>query len=87
MAGQLKDEDRSTWRAAMRGVKPLQSARKTPEESPASAPRPESRNALPPINPDWRRGDVKNSTALGAIDRRTLTRIKRGELAVDARLD
>ena len=89
MARQLKDEDRSIWRAAMRGVRPLPSARKAPEELPASAPQPESRarDAVSPVNPDWRRDDAKSGAAPGVIDRRTLTRIKRGELAIDARLD
>ncbi|MGH6983913.1 MAG: Smr/MutS family protein [Stellaceae bacterium] len=82
MARQLKDEDRSIWRAAMRGVKPLPSARQTPEESP------EPTRAVPaPGNFDWRRDDTKGSAPPGAIDRRTLTRIKRGELAIDTRLD
>ena|SRR5487761_137162 len=86
MARQLKDEDRSAWRAATRGVKPLPPARKAPEESPAVAPQPVPRAAPSLVPPDWR-GDAKNSAAPGAIDRRTLTRIKRGELAIDARLD
>jgi len=67
----------------MRGVKPLRPAQTAPEESLTSVPR-----AAPlPVNPDWRRDDAKNSAAPGTIDRRTLTRIKRGELAIDARLD
>ena len=81
MARQLKDEDRSVWRAAMRGVKPLRLTPKEPEEPPAS-------RAVPsPVNFAWRRDDAKSSAPPGTIDRRTLTRIKRGELAIDARLD
>lgn len=89
MTRRLKDEDRSIWRAAMRGVRPLPSARKTPEELPPSGPQPESRarDAVSPVNPDWRGDDAKSGAAPGVIDRRTLTRIKRGELAIDARLD
>lgn len=81
MTRQLKDDDRSIWRAAMRGVKPLRLTPKAPEESPASRPVPA------PAEFDRRRDDTKSSTAPGTIDRRTLTRIKRGELAIDARLD
>lgn len=81
MARQLKDEDRSIWRAAMRGVKPLRVAPKTPEE-------PSAAHAVPsPVKFDWRRDDTKSSASPGTIDRRTLTRIKRGELAIEARLD
>lgn len=81
MARQLKDEDRSVWRAAMRGVKPLRLTPKAPEEPPAS-------RAVPsPVDFAWRRDDAKTGAAPGTIDRRTLTRIKRGELAIDARLD
>ncbi|HEV2264226.1 MAG TPA: Smr/MutS family protein [Stellaceae bacterium] len=87
MTRRLKDEDRSIWRAAMRGVRPLRAARKPPEDSPSSAPEPPSPAAPSPVNFDWRRDDAKNGAAPGAIDRRTLTRIKRGELAIDARLD
>jgi|SRR5579872_759044 len=83
MARQLKDEDRSIWRAAMRGVKPLPSARQTPAES----SEPPSRAAPAPVNCDWRRADTKSGTAPGTIDRRTLTRIRRGDLTIDARLD
>lgn len=81
MARQLKDEDRSIWRAAMRGVKPLRLTPKAPEE-------PAGSHAVPlPVKFDWRRDDTKSSAPPGTIDRRTLTRIKRGELTIDARLD
>ena len=83
MARQLKDEDRSVWRAAMRGVKPLAPAPKAPEESPA----PPARAEPSPVDFAWRRDDAKTGAAPGTIDRRTLTRIKRGELTIDARLD
>ena len=83
MARQLKDEDRSIWRAAMRGVKPLQPAEKVAEES----PKPASRTVSSRVRPDWRRDNAKSSASPGTIDRRTLTRIKRGELAIDVRLD
>src|SRR5215469_10557809 len=83
MARQLKDEDRSIWRAAMRGVKPLRRTSKASEE----LPEPPSRAAPSPVHPAGRRDDTKSSTAPGAIDRRTLTRIKRGERTIDARID
>ena len=83
MAKQLKDEDRSIWRAAMRGVKPLPSSAKAPEES----PEPPSRAEPVPVKLEWHGDDTKSRTAPGVVDRRTLTRIKRGEVAIDARLD
>ena len=65
----------------MRGVKPLRLTPKAPEEPSAS-------RAIPsPVNVEWRRDDAKTGAAPGTIDRRTLTRIKRGERAIDARLD
>src|SRR5215469_524761 len=87
MAKQLKDDDRSVWRAAMRGVRPLQSTRKALEESPADAPQPVPRAAPSPKHADWHGDGAKNRAAPGTVDRRTLTRIKRGELAIDAHLD
>ncbi|HYL49040.1 MAG TPA: Smr/MutS family protein [Stellaceae bacterium] len=89
MARQLKDEDRSLWRAAMRGVKPLRTARHATEEIPAVPRRPESHDGTVPVRAPGRpRGETaKSASTAGGIDRRTLTRIKRGELAVDARLD
>ncbi|HYL32684.1 MAG TPA: Smr/MutS family protein [Stellaceae bacterium] len=89
MARQLKDEDRSLWRAAMRGVKPLPTARHASEESPPIPRRPEPHDGGAPVRTAARlHGEAaKSARAAGGIDRRTLTRIKRGELGVDARLD
>lgn len=83
MARQLKDEDRSIWRAAMRGVKPLQRMSANTSET---APQPVS--ARPSIPSSAARSTIaERAAAPGGIDRRTLTRLKRGELTIDARLD
>lgn len=89
MARQLKDEDRSLWRAAMRGVKPLPTAGHASEKSPPIPRPPEPHDGAAPARAAARpHGEVaKSAPAAGGIDRRTLTRIKRGELGVDARLD
>ncbi|HLJ19190.1 MAG TPA: Smr/MutS family protein [Stellaceae bacterium] len=84
-------EDRALWRRSMRGVTPLapaRAARATEETEPeierAPAPRPrpmttpvKRAQSLPPLAP----GDSPG------VDRRTAEKFRRGQLAVDARLD
>lgn len=88
MAKQLKDEDRRVWRDAMRGVKPLRRHRRQADA--AEPPRePASHAAGAPTRqpPRALRTDAKEPAAPGGIDRRIVTRIKRGDMRVDARLD
>jgi DNA-nicking Smr family endonuclease len=83
-------EDRALWRKTMRDVKPLAPARPahaseegTPEIEATRPPRrlppaPAKRGAsLPPLSPGKSPG----------VDRRTAERFRRGQLAVEARLD
>jgi len=83
-------EDRALWRRTMRDVKPMAPARAaaTAEEEPAE------KTALPPRPPVVRapvtRGKNLPPLAPGAspgVDRRTAERFRRGQLAVEARLD
>jgi DNA-nicking Smr family endonuclease len=89
MVRRLKEEDRQLWRDAMRGVKPLRRAHPGAEE-PSSFPRQRdsSTTDIPlALGPRFRGDDDKATTALAVLDRRMLLRIKRGEMAIDARLD
>src|ERR1700676_1579460 len=82
-------EDRALWRRSMRGVTPLapERAASAPEEAaatpePARSHRPVSAPAkssvpLPPLAPGTSPG----------VDRRTAAKLKRGQLALEARLD
>src|SRR5579875_3518786 len=83
MAKPLKEEDRRLWREAMRGVRPLRPTR-TVDDGPSQ----------PPAAPAETRRDSAAAgprtiaaAAPGAIDRRTLARIRRGAMPVEARLD
>lgn len=80
MAKRLRDEDRELWRAAMRGVEPLVpgAVAAPPAAAPAAPLHRRPRSVARPVAQHER--DV-------GIDRRTLGRLKRGEMPVDARLD
>ena len=84
-------EDRALWRKSMRDVTPLAPARparapdeEKPEIEPSPAPRPrlvpapvKRAQSLPPLAPG----------ASPGVDRRTAEKFRRGQLAVEARLD
>jgi DNA-nicking Smr family endonuclease len=84
-------EDRALWRKTMRDVKPLApspSVRAAEEDELEADPRPTARprlvttpatrsSALPPLSPGESPG----------VDRRTAEKFRRGQLAVEARLD
>ena len=83
----VKHDERVLWRETMRGVKPL---RPLPEERSAAAPAP------PPRENKNRRvadsaapaGPARSKTkSIGSLDRRTAARLKRGTIAIEARLD
>lgn len=78
----LKDEDRWLWRNAMRGVKPLRHA--AAEEGAGLA----MPAMMPPAVPSpTERARVREGAAAPPLDRRTLTRLRRGDMPIDARLD
>ena len=85
-----KSEERALWRDAMRGVKPLQrdrvaAASVAPRDEAASAPPvPRERSRTNP------RGAAKAAPSKAPeleLDRRNAQRLKRGQVAIDARLD
>lgn len=83
MARRLKDEDRRLWHAAMQGVAPL---RRRPAETTlvatTTAPVPTS-----PSSPAGARARIPEGPSPPPLDRRTLKSLRRGDLAIDARLD
>ena len=84
MVRRLREEDRRLWRDAMRGVKPLgYDAAETTAVAATSPPAP-----TPPSIPSRvARGRAGEEAVAPPLDRRVLLRIKRGEMAIDARLD
>jgi DNA-nicking Smr family endonuclease len=84
----LTPEERALWQRVMRDARPLREGEEPPEEPPQVAspidkaePR---REPLPPFSPPPPAPPPSRPTA---IDRRTRTRLQRGALAIDARLD
>jgi DNA-nicking Smr family endonuclease len=86
--GTLAPEDRALWDAVTKSIHPL-SKRKTPvaEAEPGSGPAAAARQKprpqqLAPIKPP-----VPKAPPLAALDRRTRSRVARGRIDIDARLD
>lgn len=81
----VKSEERALWRETMRGVKPL---RPNPPEDVVATPKRESKtrrapaSTKPAVSPS-----ARATKTIDALDRRTATRLKRGTLAIEARLD
>jgi DNA-nicking Smr family endonuclease len=85
----LKSDERALWRETMRGVKPL---RVSPpdEEKPASPRRKPAAAGMPASKPAAAKPAPVKSTAtksIAALDRRSAQRVKRGAIAIEARLD
>jgi DNA-nicking Smr family endonuclease len=84
MTRTVKHEERVLWRETMRGVKPLRSepfeeiAAPPPSRETKSRRVPASTQPTPP---------PRAAKTIAALDRRTATRLKRGTLAIEARLD
>jgi DNA-nicking Smr family endonuclease len=90
MVRRLRDEDQRLWHDAMRGVKPLRRAHPSLEEEQSPIPRQPERKAtdIPlALSSRGRSDDGQATTAPPPLDRRMLLRIKRGEMAIGARLD
>jgi DNA-nicking Smr family endonuclease len=84
----LKSEEHELWRETMRGVKPLRRA-KPPAAKPAlppAEPKAEPRRA-PPVGTDTSTKKPTAAQHLATLDRRSAQRLKRGTLAIEARLD
>jgi DNA-nicking Smr family endonuclease len=78
----VKSEERALWRETMRGVKPLRPEPR--EELVAPPPKRETKSRRVSAPTPSARGATKS---IDALDRRTATRLKRGTLAIEARLD
>jgi DNA-nicking Smr family endonuclease len=74
---QPSETERALWRAALKDVRPLPERGAAPEPPPPAPAAPEVAPAPPP--PPRRSGS--------GLDRRTAERLRRGELAIEARLD
>jgi DNA-nicking Smr family endonuclease len=86
------DEEAALWEAVARSVDPLHPRRRRPEKPPAdevqsAKKKPpkahREKNAPPPPSPP----KPKPPPALVPIDRRTITRLGRGAIAINARID
>ena len=81
-----KSEERTLWREAMRDVKPLRQAARAVTAASRASSEPTPSQTLPRLRGRDRVGG--NAGAIGrGLDRRTALRLKRGELAIEARLD
>ncbi|HWE74194.1 MAG TPA: Smr/MutS family protein [Stellaceae bacterium] len=82
----VKSEERALWRETMRGVTPYRP--EPPPEIVVPPPPPRETKArrvpasAPPASPP-----ARPAKTIDALDRRTATRLKRGILAIEARLD
>jgi len=80
----VKHEERALWRETMRGVKPLRPA--APEEIVATPlPRESKSRRVSASTQSAPSAHAKKTIA--ALDRRTAQRLKRGTLAIEAKLD
>jgi DNA-nicking Smr family endonuclease len=80
----VKSEERTLWRETMRGVKPL---RPEPPEDGVATPKRESKTRRVPASTKPAAPPTRAAKSIDALDRRTATRLKRGTLAIEARLD
>jgi DNA-nicking Smr family endonuclease len=82
----VKSDERALWRETMRGVTPLHP--EPPEEIIVPPPTPpretKSRRVPATVQPA---PPVRAAKTIDALDRRTATRLKRGTLTIEARLD
>jgi DNA-nicking Smr family endonuclease len=91
----LSDEDRQLWDHVRRTAEPLRTA--PPEPVPPAPPQPAPPATSPPSGPpppavaSAKREKPKPPPGalvpLGGLDRKTLTRLGRGSIAIDARID
>lgn len=85
----VKSEERALWRETMRGVTPLRpiaSAGESTDEIVSPPPKRESKSRRAPASPKPA-PPPRAAKSIDALDRRTAARLKRGTLAIEARLD
>src|SRR5579863_3637646 len=80
----VKSEERALWRETMRGVTPLRP--EPPDEIVASPPARESKSRRVPA-PTQPTPAARTPKSIAALDRRTAARLKRGTLAIEAKID
>jgi len=80
----VKSEERALWRETMRGVKPL---RPEPPEEIVAPPKRETKSRRAPASPKPVASPTRAAKSIDALDRRTAARLKRGTLAIEAKLD
>jgi DNA-nicking Smr family endonuclease len=84
----VKSDERALWRETMRGVKPLRPIvlKGKPPEEIAKPPKRETKSRRAPASKQPA-PPARTAKSIDALDRRTATRLKRGTLAIEARLD
>ena len=86
----VKGEERALWRETMRNVTPLRPIplkRPPPDESVAPKPPRESKSRRVPAATKPAAPPARAAKSIDALDRRTAARLKRGTLAIEARID
>lgn len=95
LSPRLSSDDKKVWRHVTRGIRPLQ-PQQIDDEEPAPLKKPDDKPArrkaaleipAPPPAPAPRIPAPLNFGSTADIDRRTAQRFKRGEMAVDGRID
>jgi DNA-nicking Smr family endonuclease len=84
----VKSEERVLWRETMRGVTPLRPD--MPEDivvAPLPPPPRETKSRRLPVSTQSAPPPPRATKSIDALDRRTATRLKRGTLPIEARLD
>jgi DNA-nicking Smr family endonuclease len=85
----IKSEERALWRETMHGVKPLRpivSEDELPDAIVAPPPARESKSRRVPASAKPE-PPTRAAKSIDALDRRTAARLKRGTLAIEARID
>ena len=82
----LKSDERVLWRETMRGVKPLRPVPSAKDDEAPKAP-PPRRAAKPRRAAEAEPAKPAAPKTTTALDRRTAQRLKRGTIAIEARLD
>ena len=91
--GEFKPEDRALWDAVKKSIKPLKNAKpriakptKSPEKVRSDPPAARTKTAKVPAT-QTSKPPVPKPPPLAALDRRTRSRVARGRVEIDARLD
>jgi DNA-nicking Smr family endonuclease len=85
----VKSDERTLWRETMRDVKPLRPtvSKTEPPEEIAKPPKRETKSRRAPASARSVSPPTRAAKTIDALDRRTAARLKRGTLAIEAKLD